>query len=119
MVNLTFVKLLIAATAPIERLHILERHFSSLFDHLGVEIVAIGLMEEKVLSHQEVLQILTYNTFQSTADRSKALIAIISAVKEKGLAPLMHILEQTSNSYAGHWKIMNALQSDPNFVKYL
>ena len=99
--------------------HILERHFIALYDHLGIEMVAMEMMRKQLLEHHNIIQILKCDTFESTSDRSMALSTIISAVKEKGLSSLLHILEQTSHSYSGHQKILTLLQNDPSYIEYL
>ena len=81
--------------------------------------VATGLMRERVLSHQDVIQILKYDTFKSTSDRSRALIEIISAVKDKGLMSLICILEETCQAYNGHQKILDVLKNDPSYFESL
>ena len=81
--------------------------------------VATGLMREEVFTHQDVIHILKYDTFKSTSDRSRALIEIISAVKEKGLMSLILILEETCQAYSGHQEILDILKNDPSYVEYL
>ena len=102
--------------------HILDRYFKVMHDYLGVDMVAMRMMELKLMEPAQALSICNKDSFKSTAERAEAVHEIIKVVQEKGgqgFTLFVRILEQTGVSYISHQKIIEELQEDPNYASFL
>ena len=91
-------------------------------DYLGVDMVAMRMMELKLMEPAQALAICNKDSFKSTAERAEAVHEIIKVVREKGAQGFMlfvRILEQTEASYVSHQKIIEELQDDPSYASFL
>ena len=105
-----------------DKRHILDRCYKVMQDHLGVDMVAIRMMDANLMEPHEALGICKRDLYKSTAERSEAIHAIIKAVKDKGRHGFTHfvrILEQTGSLYHAHQVIIEELQQDPDYANYV
>lgn len=102
--------------------HILDRCFKVMIDHLGVDMVAIKMMELKLMEPAQALSICNKDSYKSIAERAEAVSSITRVVQDKGpqaFTTFIRILEQTGVSYLSHQKIIQELQQDPSYASYL
>ena len=85
-------------------------------------MVAIRMMDEKLIKDHEALGICRRDLYKSAVQRLEAIHIIIKAVKDKGhhgFTRFVRILEQTGRSYRAHQTIIEELQQDPDYAKYV
>ena len=85
-------------------------------------MVAIRMVEVKLMDRAQVFAICKKKLYKSTAERSEAINAIIKSVKDNGrhgFIKFLQILEQTGDSYQEHQTIIREIQQDSDYSSHL